>query len=315
MINKRDLSLFSHYGCIIVVIGLFDLGLTGCRGPEGPAGINAEGVDIQPPTIELKEPWPLSKVWDHLTISAAAVDNVAINRVVFFFDGSSIAGLTALTALNPPYQFVIDSTNLTRGWHFVGARAYDIAGNYADAPPRPVWVGFTRDLSDTTVFTFYHNNIADMIWTVPDSVRTEALWLRLTPAKTCSLRAVTVWLGGVFSDTAEVRVGIWSGTAVPTTEKITSTKSGSELTGLVRPQRFSFSGRATHISNDIYVVVNIGRQSANDTLKVAADDGAPYWGRSGSRDEAGWHTLRERFGRRNNLLIMAELYYARVDSG
>ncbi len=301
---------------LLILYLLISIFLNGCRGPAGPAGVNAEGVDIQPPTIEIKEPWPLSKVYDRLTLSAAAVDNVEISRVVFTFDGSSVAGRKSLIVLSSPYQVEVDSANLTRGWHFIGARAYDVAGNCADAPPRPVWISFSRDLSDTTVSTYYHNSISSMIWRVPDTVRTEALWVRMTPAKVCSLRAITVWLGGIFSDTAEVKVGLWDGTTIPNSERLISKKPGSEVAGnSLQPQTFLFSGRATRISNDFFVVISIVKQSYGDTLYIAADDGAPFWGRSGSRDDAGWHTLRERFGKHNNLIVNAELYYARVDSG
>ncbi|MBM3328588.1 MAG: hypothetical protein FJY67_03825 [Calditrichaeota bacterium] len=287
----------------------------GCEGPTGPAGRNARGVDLQPPTIELTRPWPLETAWDSVAIAAAAVDNVAISRVVFTVDGMSRVGGEPLVAATTPYQVKVAASSLGRGWHMVAARAYDTAGNVSDAPPRSIYVGFKADLNDTTLVLARHSGMLETVWRLPDTIRTDGYWVRFEAAKLCSVGAVTIQAGGAFSDTARVQVGLWSGSVLPVRAEATSSLFGTDVRGSIREHRFAFSGRGSRMSGTFFIVIGFASRSQSDTLQIGSDGGEPHWGVGGSHDDSGWHGLRERFGRRNNLLVTAELYYPPADTG
>lgn len=290
----------------------FTLSAIGCRGPEGPAGIDAAGVDILPPTLQMTEPWPLGQYWDVLNISAASVDNVAVDRVIFTLDGSTAIDSYTMTSSTPPYRFNLPLTNVSSGWHFVGARAYDLAGNTTEAPPRPVWVGHSSSLSDTTVSLAYHNEKIGTVFSIPDTARAEAFWVRVTPAKGGTLRSVTFQLGGVFSDTAEVQVGLWTGSSIPDDEETTQSLPSGLIERDIKPIQLFFTEDQDTLTGEFFIVLSLLKKSSTDTLRIAADNGAPPWGRSGIRDDGGWQTTTERYGLAANLIATMEFYYAPI---
>lgn len=286
---------------------------TGCGGLEGPSGVDAEGVDVTPPTVQMTQPWPLGTYWDRLPLTAAAADNVAVDRVVFTLDGSPIAGGVTMVVLVAPYRLQLPLAYVEPGWHLAAARAYDIAGNVTDAPPRPVWLGQSPMLSDTVVTLSYHNGVAEQRFTIPDTARGEAFWVRFTPAKEGSLRRAVMHLGGVFSDTAYVRIAVWTGIAVPARAETTMTVPAVILADdALQLQTFNFGENGFRVRSEFFIVVDLIRTNPSDTLRLAADDGSPPWGRSGSRDDAGWHSLGERYGSTANLLAACDIYYAFV---
>ena len=300
---------------LLLFIGTFVL--LSCEGPMGPPGRDAEGVDVVPPTIALTQPWPMSTVWDSFKVSVAAVDNVAIRYVSVMIDGSVMVGGQLLIDEIPPYTSMV--TGLTRDWHFVSARAYDIAGNVTDSPVVPVWFGFSRDMSDTTVSLSYHNGDVDSVWAIPNNARATAYWMRFNPARDCILQRVGLMAGGIFSDTmAVMTVALWEGAGLPQTEIENGGRSlsGVSINGDIDMRWFDFTGDIAEGDtlelegrNDYFLVVSLDDISPGDTLLLGFDDGVPPWGRCGGRDDVGWHDLTERYAKRNNLIITCELYY------
>jgi len=289
----------------------------GCSGPEGPSGLDAQGVDVTPPTIKMTAPWPLSVNYDKLKIAAAAVDNVAIERIVFTFDGSPYMPGLVLVDGAPPYEFEASLDLVTPGWHLIAARAYDLAGNIADAAPRPVWLGRSRSLSDTTVRLAYHNDSPARLFKAPDSTKSEAFWVRFTAAKRSKLLNVHFNIGGSFSDTTMLRVGVWSGSGTPTRMLESLEIPAVLLRGDPTPQQFNFTDSLSLTATEFFLVVELINRTAGDTLVIAADDGSPPWGRSGARDDGGWNTLSDRYSVEFNFLASCWLYYDPVppDSG
>jgi len=290
--------------------------ITGCSGPEGPSGIDALGVDIVPPTVQLTEPWPLSTLYDKMIVAAAAVDNVAIERVVFTIDGSPyVPGLTLVSA-TAPYRFTVPLDRITPGWHIISARAYDLAGNVADAAPRPVRLGLSSSLSDSTVTLAYHNGIEAATFRAPDSTRSEAFWIRMTAAAKANLRSANVTLGGRFSDTTILRIGIWTGAIIPSSQKVAIELGAVTFAGTPTPQQFNFGEQDEVLAGEFYLVIDLPNRSVGDTLIVAADNGYPPWKRSGTRTDGGWGTIADRYSTGDNLLAAVTLHYPAIaDTG
>lgn len=286
--------------------------LVGCRGPEGPSGIDAQGVDVLPPTLQLTDPWPLDQYWDNVPIAAAAVDNVAIDRVIFTLDGSPAVGANTMVLTSSPFRYSLPLKDVTNGWHFIGARAYDLAGNATEAAPRPVWLGHSTMLSDTTVTLAYHNNIQASIFAIPDTSRAEGFWVRVTPAKGGDLRNIIFNLGGEFTDTTEIGIGIWTGTTIPTKLNSETAFPAAVVAGAVEPFQFDFADQADSLEGEFFIVIDLRKRAATDTLRIGADDGSPPWGRSGVRDDGGSVTTVERYGINANIIASIHYYYAPV---
>lgn len=285
----------------------------GCEGPVGPAGKDVPGVDVVPPTIELIEPWPLSEVWDSIDITATAVDNVAINQVVLFFDGSSFIDDQVMIFTEPPYSASIDLKGLEAGWHFVSARAYDTANNLTDTPLVPVKVGFSSDLNDTLITLRYNSGKQAAIWTLPDTSFTTTYWVRFSVARECSLKHVSIMLGGSISDTAEVKIGIRFGDRNPSArDSAAIVLRATDIDDSLQERRIDFSSDSLQIDRDFFVVLSLDNSAEGDTIRLAADEGDPHWGRSGCGNEDGWFTLSQCFRRRDNFIINSDVFYEHV---
>ncbi len=298
-------------GCFLVFYSLL---FSGCQGPVGPPGMDAEGVDVTPPTIELVKPHPLSQVWDEFDIVAAAVDNVAIREVLFTFDGSSLVNDTLLIDYTPPYEFTIealgpDSVRLFEsGWHFIAARAYDIAGNVTDSPLVPIQLGYSEDLQDTVVLE-HHNGVSYREWTLPDTADATAYWSRFNSPKPCNLISVSLMFGGSISDSTACLITIWEGNLIPENIISVDTLISDSLSAEPVWNTFDLSMDEIEVEDDFFVMVGLEDPSPNDSLILTADNGLPPWRRSGSYDDRGMHLLREKYGAENNFLISCKLFY------
>ncbi len=297
----------------VVAVVLFAGGavlFAGCEGPAGQPGRDVVGLDIVPPTIILTEPWPLSEVYDTLTVAASAVDNVDLREVVFFVDGSPVVNDQVLVDDDPPFAVHFSLVGFLRGWHFVSARAYDVADNVTDSPVVPVKVGFSSDLQDTVVTLRYHSGRVVSTWSLPDTSRTSVYWARFTVARACSLRSVSLLLSGNISDTAVVRIGVWSGGSLPSEEERFFAIESDSLCDSLGLHVVDFGGQGLRVSGNFFILISLEGIAEGDTVRIAADGGDPFWGRSGIQDEEGWHTLNQRFARRDNLMVTCEVYYA-----
>jgi hypothetical protein len=307
----------SFTGLLVVLSSMIILFL-GCEGAVGPPGHDVPGVDIVPPTIVMTEPWPLSEVYDEIIIKAAAVDNVAISEVIFTIDGSSVFNGELLLDDAEPYEATIDAAPsdtvrlMEEGWHFIAARAYDSAGNITDAAPIPIYFAYSADLHDT-VNVSHHNGYTAREWALPDTAGTKAFWARFnTPKSSTVLLSVKALLRGVYTDSTgfQFAVGIWSGTSIPRVIIAQDTLDSDTLSFAADTLIVDFTTDAEiKVSKDFFVVIEYLGGGVNDSLMLMSDDGTPSWGRCGSIDDLGTHTLNERFSIGNNFLIECTLDY------
>jgi hypothetical protein len=106
--------------------------------------VNTNFIDMTPPTVTLTEPAENATVKEEVTISAAASDGSAIERVEFFANGSLIgADYTA------PYNIIWDSTTVSDGAVTLAARAVDTGLNATTSAGRVVTVDNTTP--ETTI--------------------------------------------------------------------------------------------------------------------------------------------------------------------
>lgn len=288
------------------LIGIF----IGCDGPMGQPGENIVGLDVTPPTIALVEPWPLDQVWDNFKITLASVDNVSIREVHAFINGAAIYKNLLLVKTAPPYEFQINADAMPSGWNYISARAYDVAGNFTDLPVTPIRVGFSNQLVDTVVVLKYHSVDKFREWVLPDTAKSEIYWSSFTIAKPCSLRALTLNIGGTIADTATVDIGIWRGGITPTQRDTVFRISSVELNpDQSQELRLALTPRPLYIQHNFFISIGYSKIAPGDSILIGLDDGMPFWNRSGSRDADGWHKLSSKYGVKSNLIITAEVHY------
>jgi len=80
--------------------------------------------DVEPPTVEIIEPEDGSYVHGLITIKANASDNVAVDRVEFYINGSLV-----YTDYNTPYEYEWNTTGWADGTYVINATAYDTSNN------------------------------------------------------------------------------------------------------------------------------------------------------------------------------------------
>lgn len=85
-------------------------------------------IDTESPTISIVEPIEGTVVSNRQKITATAIDNVGVAKVVFYLDGVSIA-----TDTFAPYTTNLITNKLSSGNHIVRAVAHDVAGNSASS--------------------------------------------------------------------------------------------------------------------------------------------------------------------------------------
>ena len=93
--------------------------LTGCIDDD-----NDSPADTTPPTVSVTTSNDLFYADATLTLTATAVDDVAVDEVVFLQDGQEIG-----QASEAPYTFDVALTEAQNGTHFYAARAVDSSGN------------------------------------------------------------------------------------------------------------------------------------------------------------------------------------------
>lgn len=123
---------------VLVALALVTLFvLSGCRGDQGPAGQDGSAFDTSPPTITLNSPEFGDTLVDTLVAQAYAIDNVEIDEVTFFLDGTSkVNDSTWSTLASSPYEwtFALGAMGIGPGAHTIMARAYDVERNWAETP-------------------------------------------------------------------------------------------------------------------------------------------------------------------------------------
>jgi thermitase len=117
-----------------------DLGTVGRDSVYGYGRVNAKAavlaalaalpppIDTAPPTVAIIGPVGESTVLSAITISGTASDNVSVAKVELH-----VNGLLAGTDTTAPYSFSWDSRDVANGTATIQLRAYDAAGNFANA--------------------------------------------------------------------------------------------------------------------------------------------------------------------------------------
>jgi hypothetical protein len=131
-------------GSILRVVLAFGIlaGFIACSGEDGLPGQDGISPDITPPAIALLAPAAGDTARDTLRVVASAVDNIAVDRVVFYLDGSdriddtTFAEVSGLEAIDNQYVWTFDllELGLPNGIHSVMARAFDVDRNQTDTP-------------------------------------------------------------------------------------------------------------------------------------------------------------------------------------
>ena len=106
--------------------------------------VNANFIEMTPPTVTLDEPAANAMVKEEVSVSAAASDGSAIDRVEFFANGTLID-----TDYTAPYNIIWDSTTVSDGSVTLTARAVDIGLNATTSAGVAVTVDNTPP--DTTI--------------------------------------------------------------------------------------------------------------------------------------------------------------------
>ena len=110
-------------------VRIYDRALTAAeiQGDMTTALGGAPPTDPTPPTVSITAPAAGAQVSDIVTVTADASDNVGVNGVQFYIDGTA-TGAEDTTA---PYGLDWDTRSATNGSHTLTARARDAAGNTA----------------------------------------------------------------------------------------------------------------------------------------------------------------------------------------
>ncbi len=83
------------------------------------------GADTTPPTTSITSPTAGANINGTIPVNADANDNVAVTKVEFYLDGTTLLG----TDLNSPYGVNWDTTTTTNGGHNLMSKVYDAANN------------------------------------------------------------------------------------------------------------------------------------------------------------------------------------------
>jgi hypothetical protein len=94
------------------------------------ASVGQAEVDSKPPTIQLMRPVNNQVMLESFTAYISGTDNVGIDRVEYWLDGDNNV-LVGKSTAKPSFPFRVDLTKIPRGFHTLGAKAFDAAGNAA----------------------------------------------------------------------------------------------------------------------------------------------------------------------------------------
>ncbi len=312
-------SIYLLLGYLLVISLTFFLG---CTGEDGPPGKDAVGVDSRSPMVSLVLPVPHDTIKGTMTAIANAIDNVGVQRVVFYINGSDqVNDSTAAWVYEAPapgqYQFDFNLTELGLipfEVNTITARAYDVAQNSAQTAPVIFYYGGPPD--EGTVYLRNYNTSADtfMHWSIADSgvVDTTTEWTtRFIPSNACSLRAARVYLNELPGDPvaykfAGFRVRAYeSNGAYPTNILADTSYSESDLLAVIDttqgwlelelPAVAIDAGEQFHLS---LMVDDSASASAHMSIRAEPVQRyiVPIQNKSGLKDSTGsWKTLQEHF--------------------
>lgn len=180
--------------------------------------------DAIAPTVSLTAPKEGATVSGNVVMSATASDNVKVQKVEFYLDGSLQATSTA-----SPYTFTGNSLQVANGIHTVSAKAYDSTGNTATSsakvtvtnntvppatptPPAPTPVPTPTPTPVPPTPTY------EMTITKPLANATSVGTVTFSGTQSSSIKNIEVWYNGSNVKTATLSNGTWTA-AVDTTKQ------------------------------------------------------------------------------------------------
>ena len=92
-----------------------------------PVSFTTVAPDLMPPAVTLTAPADGAAVSGTVTVTASAVDDVAVAEVQFLLDGADLGARDS----QPPYAFSWETTAVASGPHTLSAVAFDSSGNAA----------------------------------------------------------------------------------------------------------------------------------------------------------------------------------------
>ena len=114
------------------VEGLYQqAGITNASLGTGTSTSTTTPVDTTPPSVSVTAPTSGSTVSGTVTLTASAIDNVAVANVQFMIDGSKIGNVVYTS----PYTYALNTTSYADGSHTISASAVDTSGNTANSQP------------------------------------------------------------------------------------------------------------------------------------------------------------------------------------
>ena len=263
----------------------------------GAVSQNSSPGDTIPPLVSILSPQDGAQVSDIFTVSVASSDNVAVNVVELYVDGSLYDQKST-----QPYNFVIDAGTMSEGNHEVKAVAIDLSGNSnfdaitvnvevnsSDSTPpsvsitdpaggstiegmTTVSVDATDDVEVSSVALYVNSVLHDTKLNSPYDFTVNANDL---PTGTNTLRARAYDSSNNFSDDS-INVQIQANN-LPASISITTPSSGQEVNG-----RVTITAQASNFATSPVVIFSI------DGIQQSIDTSPPY--------ESGWHTKGESTG-------------------
>lgn len=110
--------------------------------------------DTTPPTVSITNPADGSTASGTISVSADATDNVAVDHVHFFIDGTEFG-----SDMTAPYDFLLDTTLYTNATYTLEAVAHDSSGNVATSAPVAITVDNATSTPDTEAPTVTFTNL------------------------------------------------------------------------------------------------------------------------------------------------------------
>lgn len=121
---------FSWQQMLLTMLVAFTLGLSSCKDDDPTPDdtnnnpTNPDGKDTTAPTAKLTTSATSEVVWNTVTLTIEATDDVAIDKIELKIDGTSVK-----TATTSPFDFAWDTQKFTEGQHTITVTGTDKAGN------------------------------------------------------------------------------------------------------------------------------------------------------------------------------------------
>jgi uncharacterized protein YkwD len=184
------------------------------------AGGVGGGADTEKPTVSFAAPTAGAIVWGDVQISVSANDNVGVSKVELRINGAPAASTASY-----PYGFTWYTSGSTDGACNLAVRAYDTAGNYADAS---IDVTVSNGTSTTTA--------SSTTTTVRPTTTTLEVTTTTAPTTTTTVRVTTTTLAATTTTTTAPATTTTLGPTTTTTlGPTTTTTLGPTTTTTTQP--------------------------------------------------------------------------------